>query len=56
MTKSEPAAIGTLAAAMLAAITNFAHLGLTSDDQGAITTVVILIAGAFIRSKVKPVA
>lgn len=56
MQTREPAAIGAFAAAILAAITNFADLGLTGDQQGAITTVVILIAGFFIRSKVTPVA
>lgn len=56
MTKNEPAAIGALAAAVLSAVVDFAHLGLTGDQQGAIVTVIILAAGAFIRAKVTPVA
>lgn len=56
MHTKEPAAIGAFAAAILAAVTNFADLGLSGDQQGAITTVVILVAGFFIRAKVTPVA
>lgn len=52
----EPAAIGAFAAAILSAITIFADLGIDNEAQGAIVTVVILIAGAFTRSKVTPVA
>jgi len=54
--KNEPAAIGAFAAAMLAAVTTFADLGLSGDEQGAIVTVIILVAGFFVRAKVTPVA
>ncbi len=54
--KNEPAAIGSFTAAILAAVTTFADLGLSGDQQGAIVTVIILLAGVFVRSKVAPVA
>ncbi len=52
----EPAAVGTFAATILNAVVLFADLGLDGEQQGAIVTVITLIAGAFIRSKVTPVA
>lgn len=55
--KSEPAAIGAAAAAAVNAVVLFAlDRSLSLDEQGAIVTVVTLIAGLFIRSKVSPVA
>lgn len=54
---TEPAAIGVSVAAAINAVVLFA-LGesLTVEEQGAIVTIVTLVAGLFIRSKVTPVA
>ncbi len=57
MPKSEPAAIGTAIAAAINALVLFAlDASLTLDQQAAIVTVVTLIAGVMIRSRVNPVA
>ncbi len=57
MPKSEPAAIGTAIAAAVNALVLFAlDASLTLDQQAAIVTVVTLIAGVMIRSRVNPVA
>lgn len=54
---NEPAAIGAAAAAAINAVVLFALGGsLSVEEQGAIVTVVTLVAGLFIRSKVSPVA
>lgn len=54
--KSEPAALGAAIAAAVNAVVIFAlDKGLSPDEQGAIVTVVTLIAGLVIRSKVTPV-
>lgn len=55
MKTREPAAIGAFAAAIIAAIVQFADLNLSHDEQAGIVTVIILAAGAFIRAKVSPV-
>lgn len=56
MKTREPAAVGAFAAAILAAVVQFADLNLSGDEQAAIVTVIILAMGAFVRSKVSPVA
>ena len=54
--KNEPAAIGAAVAAAINAVVLFAlDQSLTLDEQGAIVTVVTVVAGLFIRSKVTPV-
>lgn len=54
--KSEPAAITGIAAALLNAAVLIADLGLSSDEQGIIVGAITIIAGFYVRSRVRPVA
>lgn len=55
--KAEPAVIGAVvAAAINAVVLVLLKHDLSPDEKAAIVTVVTLLAGVFIRSKVTPVA
>lgn len=54
--KSEPAAVTAIAVAIVDAVVLFADLDLDHDAQHSIVVVLTLVAGFFIRSKVRPVA